>query len=218
MKSYIFSLLSLFILSGCHNNKAKEKAEAEAQEKMDQMIKEAQIVKDKAVADSLAYVRNLAILDSIDETKVQKYVVKKIKGRDIYDEETSVRFISYRDKVNKIIRESKLEMLDEKTTAGYIANLDYCRGGLIEMNMMRYSKLRANGSDFKYVIEDVDGVEISRGNAIGEGYYIADDKWFKSMSSFFPVRKKFPLHVYIIDGSSSKRFEFKITQVYKKGI
>jgi len=209
MKIHVLLVSFLFLLS-C-TDKEKEAAEVKAKKIQQEKI----LRQKKEVADRAIYLRNLFVHDSIEETKIKKYVVKKISGTDYSGRETTVEFKSYKDHVNEVIQKAKLEMRDDKYIAERLKLISERWGGEICMTMIRNTKHSAQGYNFKYVVTDAEGKEIKRGDGDGKGFNLGRKQWFNSMSVEFFNRREFPLYVYVIDNYSNKRFKFKIMTVYK---
>lgn len=213
MKNLIFVFLVLSGLTSisCNSNSGGKSVDDEAK-----------VIEDRemAVQDSIQKANQLQVQqDSIENSQIKGYSVKKISGNHKYGGKTKIKYTSLSQMISDLEKKAEKEMTS-KEDLKYDIDL-YKRtsfGGQIRLDIDRGTIGAADTEGFTIIVKDInDEKELFR-QKLGSktpNYYSSRDDWWNIALINFDKRIKAPFHVYVIDPITSDNHKFEVSAIKK---
>lgn len=217
MKKLIFMLLILSGLTAisCNSNSGGKSVDDETQ-----AIKD----REMAVQDSIQKANQLqaqqqAQQDSIENSQIKGYSVKKISGNHKYGGKTKIKYTSLSQMISDLEKKAEKEMTS-KEDLKYDIDLykETSFGGQIRLDIDRGTIGAADTEYFTIIIKDInDENELFR-QKLGSrtpNYYSSRDDWWNIAIVSLKERIKAPFYVYVVDGLTSDNHKFEVSAIKK---
>lgn len=179
--------------------------------------------KEAIVKDSIkkAEIAELELIkqDSIDASQIKSYLVKKISGKQKSTAlKTSIKYSSIIQEIDELKKQADKEMWTKEKLDSMIDEYKKSAiGGIVELEIERYTIDAANTEYFSIIVKDSNDVEIYREDLKSSVPNVPNDnhEWWNVGSIFLPKRIKAPFYVYVVDKIEETNFKYEVTAVKK---
>lgn len=213
-------ILSLLILSGliaisCNSNSGGNSVDDEAKAIKDREI----ALQDSIKKANQLQVQQQAQQDSIENSQIKGYSVKKISGNHKYGGKTKIKYTSLFQMISDLEKKAEKEMMskeDVNEQMNFFKSTSF--GGQIQLDIDRGTIGAADTEGFTIIVKDInDEKELFR-QKLGSktpNYYNSSDDWWNIAIINFNKRIKAPFHVYVIDPVTSDNHKFEVSAIKK---
>ncbi len=160
----------------------------------------------------------LARKDSIEETEVKKYIVKRLSGKHKYGGVTKIEYQSLTQLIADLKTRSNSEMwTKEKLESTIELYKNICKGGSIRLSIERPTIDAADTRFFSIIIKDKNENEKYRVDLPSDIPETpnSNDYWWNIRSEWIPERIEKPFFVYVVDRLADEPFKFEVNKVKK---
>jgi hypothetical protein len=213
MRNSIFLLLSLFLI-GIYSCQGPAKS-TEDSSHLDSLKR------DEFIRDSTekAQVRAQIVQDSIEDSQIKGYSVKRLSGKHKYGGKTTIEYESLNQILAELEKDSKKEMWTPREKRDNIKNhKEWYPGGRIRLNIERLTIGSANTEWFTIVLKDTAEKEVYRvklGDDTPEVPSYGSDYWWNIAHIGIEKRIRAPFFVYVIERGKDEPFKFEVTPIKK---
>lgn len=213
-------ILILLILSGltaisCNSNSGGKSVDDEAK-----AIKDREIAfQDSIKKANQLQVQQQAQQDSIENSQIKGYSVKKISGNHKYGGKTKIEYNSLFQMITDLEKKAEKEMMSKEDLKQEIADYkSIYAGGKIQLDIDRGTIGSADTEFFTIIVKDInDDNELFREKLAQRtpDYYTSNDNWWNIAIVYPNKRIKAPFYVYVVDGLTSDTFKFEVSAIKK---
>ncbi len=154
--------------------------------------------------------------DSIEASKIEKYLVKMIEGKHKYGGKTTFKYMSLPMEIDFVRAQASKEMWTDEKLDHYISLYkNTAKGGTITLNVERGTIDAANSEMFSIIVKDSNEKELYRKEFDSEIPDHSSSVWYNYFSTILPEKIETPFYVYVIDRLQDTPFKFEVTPVMK---
>ena len=174
------------------------------------------------VQDSIRKVQELEIAqtkqDSIEDSQIKSYAVKRISGKHKYGGVTKIEYTSLSQILSETEKKAEKEMWTKEDKQSKIeAYKTLYKGGQIRLDIERTTIGAANTKYFSIIIKDLSENELYRIDLDSEIPETpnSNDYWWNISIKGIEMRIRAPFYVYVVDRLEDAPFKFEVTPLKK---
>ena len=174
------------------------------------------------VQDSIRKVQELVIAqakqDSIEDSQIKGYSVKRISGKHKYGGVTEIGYKSLSQILSEIEKKAEKEMWTMEDKQSKVeAYKTFYKGGQIRLDIERTTIGSANTKYFSIIIKDLSENELYRIDLDSDVPETpnSNDYWWNISIEGIEKRIRAPFYVYVVDRLEDAPFKFEVTANHK---
>lgn len=152
--------------------------------------------------------------DSIEESQIKGYSIKKLSGKLKYGGSTKIEYNSLLQILAETEATAEKEMWTKKEKQYQLESYkDVCKGGRIILKIERTTIGGANTEYFTIIVKDLNELELYRTKLDSDipNTPNSNDYWWNISVRDISQRIKAPFYVYVVDAIEKETFKFEVT-------